>query len=457
MSAPRMNRRRRVLFAAFTLALAFAAASAARAEEVAPPDSALHSYVKQLSDSTDAWFGTTATPVDTAGLDSALAAGLALPPGARRAGRDTRKLRFSWSPAPGFNRADGGQLGAEVSLRTPLPGRFFGRAQYTTGAKDVLGEGGWTESWRVEPLASRLSLRLAGGRWTEPRNRDHFDPFFATVGALLWGGDKHHYLRRDGFAATLGLGGERHRARVGWRDQAESSLPFTTRWSVFGGDPDPLANDPVVAGRARELELSGEVTVPGTRFHVRATHWTSDPRMGSDFTYRRMSVLAAGDVSLGSHVALVPRASYGRLRGDVLPQQAFYFGGTPDIRTVEPYSLSGTGSAFVRTDLMLVDDLGTLLHLPLPAWMPLQLGTFVASGASWGRDPLTDTAVATRRDGPRRSEWMSEAGVSLAWRFGIPDPLYALRFEYATPIGADERSSAFKVSFSHPLGDLHRD
>jgi hypothetical protein len=221
--------------------------------------------------------------------------------------------------------------------------------------------------------------------------------------------------------------------------------------------PDPRANDPVVEGRARELSLAGEVTIPGTRFHLRGTHWTSDPRMGSDFTYRRTSLLAAGDVSLGTHLALVPRASYGRLRGEVLPQDAFYFGGAHDLRTLDPYSVSGSGLAFARTDLVLVDDLGPLLHLPLPAWMPLQLGAFAGSGAIFGSDAATGTALPSRRDWPRRSEWMSEAGVSLAWRAGIPDPLSALRFEYALPIGADERSAGFMISFSHPLGDLHRD
>jgi hypothetical protein len=430
------------------------AAAAARAGE-APADSALHSYVRQLSDSTDAWFGITAAPLDTAGLDSALASGLALPPGARRAGR-TRAVQLGWSPAPGFNRADGGQLGLGLSLTSSrLPGRLHGRAQYTTGTKDVIGEGGWSDSWRVG-LRSRLSLDLAAGRWTEPFNRDSFDPIFATMGALLWGGDRHHYLRRDGFRASVGLGGESHWARAAWRDQAETSLPYTTRWTVFGSLPDPRANDPAAEGRTRELAFTGQVTIPGTRFHARATHWTSDPRMGSDFTYRRTAVNVAGDVSLGRHLALVPRASYGRLRGEVLPQQAFYFGGNPDIRTLDAYSLSGSGRTYVRSDLILVDDLRTLLRLPLPAWLPLQAGVFAGSGASWGRDPLTNDAIATRRDFPRRSEWMSEAGVSLAWRPGIPDPLSAVRFEYALPIGADERGAAFVVSWTHPLGMLRQ-
>lgn len=435
------------------LAVAVVAAPVPARAEVAEPDSALHAYVRQLSDSTNAWFGVTAAPVDTAGLDSALAAGLALPPGARRAGRE-RGLRLGWSPAPGFNRADGGQLGAGLSLRSPLPGDLSGRVQYTTGTKDVIGEGAWSDSWRVRALGSRLSLRLIAGRWSDPQDRDHFDAVFATLGAFFWGSDRHHYLRRDGFRASVGLGSDRLSGRLAWRDEGETSLPFTTRWTAFGNVPDPRANNPVPEGRARELALSGELAIPGTRFHLRATHATSDPRLRSDFLYRRTLVLVAGDVSLGRRLALVPQASYGRLRGDVIPQQSFYFGGTHDIRTFTRDGASGSGRAFARTDLVLVDDLRTLLHLPLPAWLPLQASAFAASGASWGRDPVTDQPIPTRRDAPRRSEWLSETGVALAWRMGFPDPLYALRFEYALPIGADDRGASFNISFSHPLGDL---
>ncbi len=53
-----------------------------------------------------------------------------------------------------------------------------------------------------------------------------------------------------------------------------------------------------------------------------------------------------------------------------------------------------------------------------------------------------------------RPKWMSEAGASLSWRLGFPDPLSALRFEFATPIGADGRGSSFNISYSHALGDL---
>mgnify|MGYP003337625711 FL=1 len=71
------------------LALAFAfgiTASPARAQ-IVPGDSLMHAYVRSLADSSDAWFGATAAPTDTAGLDSALTVGLARRPGTREIGR----------------------------------------------------------------------------------------------------------------------------------------------------------------------------------------------------------------------------------------------------------------------------------------------------------------------------------------------------------------------------------
>lgn len=417
----------------------------------APADSAFDAYVRGLSDSTAAWFGVTAAPVDTAGLDSALAARIRLPAGARQGTGGRRRLSPEFHPAPGFNRADGGQLGAGLALGSPVAGRLSGRLQWTTGTHDLLGEAAWTRSWPLRGLRSRGSLRLAAGRWTDPVDRDRYEPAFTTMSALLWGGDRHHYLRRDGFRSSLRIGNDRLWGALAWRDELESTLPFTTRWTLFGGGPELDFNEPATFGRARELGFTGELPVPGTRFRVQAGHWTSDPRLASDFTYRRTLVVAGGDLSLGRHFAFVPQAVYGRLRGEALPQAAFHLGGTPNLRSLERNDRAASGLGFVRGELVLVDDLGTLLRLPLPAWMPLQAGAFAAAGAAWGFEPVTHRVAATRRDWPRRSEWLAEAGGTLAWRAGIPDPLSALRFEYALPIGADPREARFTVSYAQPL------
>jgi len=431
------------------VALATLLAPACARADVAPGDSLLHAYVRTLSDTTDAWFGVSVAPLDTAGLDSALGAGLAKP--RKRHGWDgderRRGVRFGWSPALGFNRADGGQLGAGLSARTPLPGELSGRAQWTTGTHDVLGEGAYAASRRLVALHARASLRVAAGRATEPFDRDHYDPWFSTLGALLYGDDRHQYLRRDGWKASVRASGRKALAGVGWRDQLESPLPFTTKWTLFGGDPSLPFVTPATFGRVRELLFEGDATLPGTRFRVNASHWTSDPRLGSDFRYRRTRLTLGGDASLGHHLALVPQATYGRLRGEAPVQEAFFLGGGSSLRTLDRNALTGTGQAFARADLVLVDELGRLLHVPLPAWLPLQAGAFAASGASWGHDGPGAVPLPSRRHWPRRSAWLSEAGVGLSWRPGLPDPLAVLQVEYAIPIGADGRNTRVSVAF----------
>jgi len=419
----------------------------------APGDSLLHDYVRQMRDSTDKWFGSTAAPVDTAGLDSALAAGLLRSPNARLA-RGQRKLSFDWGPALGFNRADGGQLGASASLGTRWLSGLSGRMQYTTGTHDLLGEGAWAHSWRIDPLRARLGLKLGAGRYTLAFDRDYYEPILTSLNALFAGEDRHQYLRRDGFISSLRLSAERGFVLAGWRDQLESSLPYTTDWFVFGHGPELPFNDAATFGRVRELTLGADATIPGTRFRVNAMHWTTDPRMGSDMLYRRTRLTAGGDVSLGRHLSLVPQATYGLLRGETPPQDAFFLGGVANIRTLKRNELAGAGRLYGRFDLIVVDEIGRPLHLPIPARLPLQLGMFAGSGAVWGRDPVSGDAVPTARSLPHADEFFSEVGAGLMLRFGVPNPLTGLRFEVAFPIGADRRGAAYALAFQEPLNLL---
>ena len=427
------------------------AAAAARAQD-APGDSLLNAYVRGMRDSTDRWFGSTATPVDTAGLDSALAAGLLRGPHARA--HERRRLRFDWGPALGFNRADGGQLGAGVTLGTPWLSGLSGKLQYTTGTHDLLGEGVWAGSWRVDALHSRLGLRLAAGRYTLAFDRDYYEPILTSLNAFFAGEDRHQYLRRDGFSTSLRLSAESGFGFVAWRDQLESSLPYTTEWYLFGHGPVLPFNDSAAVGRVSELAFGGDVDVPHTRFRVNAMYWTSDPRLGSDLLYRRTRVAAGGDVSLGRHLSLLPQATYGLLRGEAPPQEAFYLGGVANVRTLKRNELAGAGRAFGRLDLIVVDDLTRALHLPIPAHLPLQFGTFAGSGAVWGRDPVTGDATPTTRTLPHADEFFSEVGAGVLLRVGVPNPLTSLRFELAFPIGPDRRGTAYALAFQEPLNLL---
>ncbi len=422
---------------------AFASAAADSA------DSTFDAYMRGLSDSTDAWFGATATPVDTAGLDSALAVGLALPPGKHSRGLGQRGFPIEFAPAPGYNRADAFQLGASASMGRWIPGAIDGRAQYTTGTEDVIGDFGWEGGFRTT-RRSRSIFNAHVGRWTEVADRDSYDPVVTTMASLIFGGDRHQYLRRDGWRASARWVHDRVWAGLAWRDQLESSVAMTTDWALIGSQ-ELDTNFTAAYGRVRELGLTGELPVPGTRFRVQFGHWTSAPEIGSTFDYRRSLIATGGDIAVGRHLAIVPQASYGRLHGEVLPQNPFFFGGAPNVRTLERNEWSGAGRVFGRLDFMLVDELGQLLHVPLPAWMPLQFSTFLASGAVWGRDPVTNQAQLTKRDWPNSSEWMSETGLTLGWRVGIPDPTSSMRFEYTFPIGPDGREARYSVVYQQPL------
>jgi outer membrane protein assembly factor BamA len=183
-------------------------------------------------------------------------------------------------------------------------------------------------------------------------------------------------------------------------------------------------------------------------------YWTSDPQIGSDMLFRRTRVSAGGDVSIGRHFSLLPQATYGLLRGETPPQEAFYLGGVANVRTLKRNALAGAGRVFGRLDLILVDDLTRALHLPIPARLPLQFGTFAGSGAVWGRDPVTGDAVPTPRTLPHADEFYSEVGAGLLMRIGVPSPLTSLRFELAFPIGADGRGAAYALAVQEPLSLL---
>ena len=452
MSAPRARAARggrgaragRALAAA--LALLAGGAPAARAQ--APGDSLLHAYVRAMADSTDRYFGLTAQPTDTTGLDSALARGLAM----LRAGREPaprRRLGLGVGPSLGFNRVDGGQLGAAAGLRAGPLGRLSGAFRWTTGGRDAIGEARLERHRRERRLDASWSLALRAGRWTEALDRDDFDATWATMLALLDGSDRTQYLRRDGWNAALRLQVARFDGGLGWRDVLESPRTTTTRWNLLGAHLAVPGNAPAAFGRARELRFTGSWRM--SPFQLDAEHATSDPRLGSAFRYRRSRAALGGDLGLGGHLVVALEAAYGRLRGEALPQQAFFLGGTPSLEAFDRDALQGSGRTFGRADLLLLDDVLALARVPHPAAFPLQLGAFAASGAVWGRDPLTGLAAPTARDAPRRNEWRSEAGVSLLYRPGLPDPQAYLRLDRVQPLGRGGGATAWALSFQRTL------
>jgi len=433
--------------AAVTLALALVACAApmARAQEAAP-DTSLHQFLHTLSDSTDAYFGMTAAPLDTAGLDSALAVGLSRPWRGQHL-----HTHFGYAPVLGFNRVDGSVAGGSASLSSRR-WRLLGDLAHAGGTHLWVGGGeAWAGIRRHETL---WGLRVRGGRRTAVIDRDVQEKKLAALRALITGDDHQHYFRRDGYEVAFTGDGPTWSGALGFRDMLESPLPVTTTWDLAKRALEVPWNVPAAFGRAREATLTARVRVPFLPLTAQLSHQTSDGALGSDFDYRRTRVALGGEFAVGGHVSFLPQLVYGRLGGDAVPQASFYLGGARTLRSLPGEAIGGTGLALARLDVILADDLLALAHIPHPAMFPLQAGVFAASGAVWGADPYGGPGSAAG-DWPQRQAWLSEAGVSLLYRPGVPDDDGYFRLNYAFPLGGDSRDGRWSVSYSRAL-DLLR-
>ena len=441
---------------ASVLAAAMSVAPAALAAP-APADSSLQHFLGQLADSTDRYFGVSAAPVDTAGLDTVLA----------DQGASPRRLEFSLMPSFAFNRADGPTYGGSLKLEFPGAGErrnglgtLAGRLGYAVGSDRTLGGGQYQN--RVWLGRTALDVELFAGRVTAGMDRDHRVGFLDAMGALFSGTDGTHYLRRDGFEGALAHDHSGWRVRAGWRDMLDSPLATTTTWNLFRREPDPRWNVPAVTGRARDLSLEAGFRWP--RLPLRSEiGWTvSSPDLGSAFDFRRLRVATGADLTLGRAASLVPQLGYGSLTGTMVPQAAFYLGGAPTLRSVRRAALGGSGLAIARVDLIGARDLLADLRIPHPAALPLQGALFAASGAVWGVDPYAGpmpprpVGIPGGSGWPDRRDWLSEVGVSLIYSSAIFDEGSMVRFNYAWPVGPHRGGARVSLAFSHGLDLLGR-
>jgi hypothetical protein len=419
-------------------------AAKADAPAAAGSDSSLHRFLGSLADSTDRYFGLIAAPVDTAGLDSTLEARLEKPWGGPR-----RRAYHSILPMYRFLRVDGSLWGGKVSLGN-LRERWqvSGDVGYADGSNTWLGGGEVSVSQRKEETVWRLTV--AGGRRTEPINRDWDEFEIAALRALFSGNDNQSYLRRDGFAAGLTRVGGGWRAALKYRYWREAPLAVA---STYNFAHDPLVNPGNLAatrGRAGELGIDGLTRIPGTLFRAQLGFRWSDDAIGSDFDYRRLRLGLAGDLPAGRHASFVPQAVYGRLSGDAVPQAEFYLGGPGTLRSVPTESFGGTGLAVGRLDVIGHDDILALMHIPHPAMFPIQIGLFAATGAVWGPDPFGGPGTDDET-WPEVSAWRSEAGFSFLYRPGLPDEEAYLKINAAWPVGPVDHEVRWSVTYSRAL------
>ena len=439
------------------------AAPAPPPAEGAPADTALGGFLRGLADSTNVYFGPSSAPVDTVGLDSTLAFRLANPDPTG----DMRHARPSWSPWFTFNRADAALYGAVLTLgRAERRGSISGRLGYAAGPNDWMGGGSYRKRWvsRQEGRAAELrrrrrgenawTLEVSGGRFTNILDPDRTQSWQRVLRALVNGSDRHHYFRRDGYLLRLERESARSRFALVFRDQLESPMVTTDTWNLLHQTPEVVINQPATFGRAREVQFEGTVRIPRTGWQAETNLRLASDALASDFDYRRFVLTTGGDIGLGRVATLVPQLQYGRLEGDVIPQAAFYLGGTHSLRSLSTNVLVGSRKTLGRLDLIFTPDLAKLSHVPHPSLVVLQGGLFAASGAVWGADPFGGPTIAGDAL-PKPEGWLSEVGVSLLYRPGLPEPRGFLRLDYAHGVGNNPEHKV-TLHYSVPLDLLHR-
>lgn len=439
-----MSARARGMVVLAALALSWVAVAAAPADPTgAPRDTALGGYLDSLSDSTDRWFGRSAEPADTAGLDTL--------PGALLVNREDR-LGFGGYPRFEFNRCDGVNLGLALKVDGPRPwGSLTGRAGWTRSSKERLGSLEYSNRFVRGRLAG-WQLRVRGGRETAGMNRERMGGFFTALRGFLYGSDYTHYLRRDGVEGRIEYENDTGRLTVGYRDQLESALAIRTTWNLFHHSLAVPFNLPATTGRAHEVELGFGLRLPRLPVRTEATWQGSGPALGSAFRYDRYRAAAGAELTLGRSATLIPQASYARVTGGVPPQAAFYLGGGTTLRSLHRDVLGGTGAALGRLDLIGARDVLTLLHLHHSPTLRITPAVFGAIGAVWGEDPYGGPA----RPGtgwPDRNAWLSEAGAALQYELGAFGTQISVG--YAVPVGPTAgRTGQLILDVTHPLSLL---
>jgi hypothetical protein len=285
-------------------------------------------------------------------------------------------------------------------------------------------------------------------------NRDHPPGGLNLARALLSGKDYTHYLRRQGYLLRLVRETPAWRVGAAWRDQKEIPLATTATWTLTGADPAVIDNLAAAGGRVHELEYTLGVRWPVLRGWSEVEHATSGDALGSDFEYRRTRGASGLELPLGRSVSLVPQAEYGRLSGQMTPQAAFYLGGWHSLRNLHRDEKGGTGLALARLDVIWTADVLEVARIPHPEAFPIQVGAFGGVGAVWGEDPYGGPTVAGT-DWPEDREWYPEAGLSLLYRPGLPEPNAYLRLSYAVGLGPREHDGRWSIQYTRPLDLVH--
>ncbi|MFI5371704.1 MAG: hypothetical protein ACHQ52_09105 [Candidatus Eisenbacteria bacterium] len=411
--------------------------------------SPLEHFLGGLADSTDRRFGEIAAPIDTNGFAAAMT-GANLDSLARSQRHRVQSVNPWWR----FDRTVGDEAGLSASLGAiGRTGQIGGSLGYGFSSEEWFGRGEVRRRWGPPVEGTRWTLIGGAGRAVETLDPDRIPTLLVALGAFLHGADWQSYLRRDGTRVSLERESPTLRLRVAARSELESPRVTATEWNLAGEPLRVVENAAARLSHVREVGTLGTWRLPWSAWWVEAGVRHAMRVLGGDVGYTRTRVALAGKLGIGSWATLVPQATYGRTEGDLTPQNAFWLGGPTTLRSIPNDSQTGQRRAFGRLELFGAPDLLALVHIPHSPLLDVYGAAQVASGAVWGDDPFGGPT----RPGhawPDPSAWQSEAGFSLMYRPGLPDPEGLLRFDWAHGLGPDRDHARWSVQYSMALDQL---
>jgi hypothetical protein len=421
--------------------------AAAPASAQAPADS-LDDFLRELADSSDAYFGRASTAIDTTGLDSLAAWAKAHPdslPSPRR-----RQPRPSIGPRVRYHRAEGVVLGAEAhvpgigdsELRaggeygfSNQHGRyeFSSRRTLLSWGEPITRSGAYGRTQTA--LANRIASFGRYARSTEYFMPEHATPLVSTAGAFFGGIDRQSVFERRGFEAGLQLVGLDGSAGAVWRHARERAMPKRTDWSVWGAEPEvPLVT------LADTVEYDEAVLDARWRRRTWDLEVEAEARLGAP-SGRRLRLALAKGWRLGPWIKAHTQVEGGAADAQSSPQRRFELGGPLAVPSLGFGDAHGDHLLLGKLEMFYAGDL--LAPLPVPEWLRLDGGVFVHGGAAWD-DPAARDVVFSK---PPSAAWRGSGGITLTYRPGIPDVATLWRLQYAWPIGPHSGEARFSVSF----------
>ena len=396
-------------------------------------------FLRDLADSTDAFFGRSAASFDTTGIDSLIRISGGLmseAPGSAAA----RRFSTSKGPVVGFHRSTGLVLG--VKTRAGDSHRGWATAQLSYGFANKEGR---YRAALASVLAGHesaggprhLVLEISYSRETLPFAPEHACPVESAVGTLLTGRDRQSVYERRGGSVQLTWSDRSFIAGIGWRRARDQSMPTVSRFKVLGAGGTLPAVTPTRPGSFKEgfAEFSCNFLPVPRHLGVEAGYASRDRW--------RARLAAAHDIDRFGFKVNV-QCEWGVAARNGPQQSRFEIGGPLAVPSLGLGDESGNRLLLGKTELIRGIDLLKALHVPHPSMLVLHPAIFIHGACVW-------TESEGRWSAPPAACWRGAAGVALLHLPGIILPASYVRLQMAWPLGLESGVARFSVA----LGRWH--